>query len=221
MEKNNLEGPVPAEIQNLENLSVVVLAENDLSGVIPEAVCESGNLNVLTADCHKVECECCTECGPTEFPTSAPTTDTEEPSPLPTPEPTEEPTDRPTEAPTPCRDAFVEFDTEECTDTESGISVRFRNCEPENGDWVGIFDKDADPRALPSPILWAWTCGTQSCRGSPISNTVFLDENNQDIDGGFWPLDKGDYHAYLIRNSGAPFTAFAESDKLKLKDNDC
>lgn len=61
---NNLSGTVPNSFGNLSSLSNLNLQENEFSGIIPEEVCLlfEETLEVLTADCEKVTCKCCSTC---------------------------------------------------------------------------------------------------------------------------------------------------------------
>lgn len=202
---NNLSGVLPF-FGNLTALSSLNLQHNNLTG--PVELCE---LATLEADCHLMDCPCCTACTETPMPTSAPTT--------PTLPPTITPTRKPTPEPTECFPSLQWVS--DCVLTGEPFEVRFSNCQPEFGDWIGIFDKDADPTNLPDPYLWVWSCGSQNCRGSPREGVVRFDESSVDDSAGTWPLWKWDYHAYMIRNAGNPLVAFLSTDKMKIKDDRC
>ena len=61
---NKLIGTVPVGFGQLATLSDLNLQGNDFSGAMPESVCElrEDNLEVLTADCEKLTCDCCSAC---------------------------------------------------------------------------------------------------------------------------------------------------------------
>jgi len=61
---NKLDGTVPASLGSMSTLSDLVLQGNELSGSIPDSICllREDNLKVLTADCTKLTCDCCSTC---------------------------------------------------------------------------------------------------------------------------------------------------------------
>jgi hypothetical protein len=67
---NELRGPIPSQIGTLVNLEFLFLHFNDLTGPMPEEICNLRrvSLRALVADCGprgKVQCqqpECCTLC---------------------------------------------------------------------------------------------------------------------------------------------------------------
>lgn len=61
---NKLVGTVPFSLGQLSTLSNFSLQGNGFSGSIPESVCllREENLEVLTADCEKMSCDCCSSC---------------------------------------------------------------------------------------------------------------------------------------------------------------
>lgn len=61
---NNLVGTISGAFGSLYTLSELKLEGNEFSGTIPNSVCmlREGNLDVLTADCEKLTCECCSKC---------------------------------------------------------------------------------------------------------------------------------------------------------------
>lgn len=234
LNKNQLTGNVPREFGNLASLQSLDVGRNNLTGEVPWQICELGTLTIFEADCQMVACSCCSSCSATPSPTAAPFTPsptqlatnapTEGVTTSPTISPTRLPTLTPTTAaPTTCF-GFIEW-VPDCIDVGEELEVRFQNCDPQFGDWIGIFLKDADPTNLPAPFLWVWACGSQSCRGSPQTNTVTLGEDDVDSQvaqsGNGWPLEKGDYHAYLIRNAGPPYVAELQSEKMKIRENTC
>ena len=111
--------------------------------------------------------------------------------------------------------------TKDCFATEKNaesITLTFSNCDPRGDDWIGLYRDGVNPNALPEPLLWAWTCGDQSCAGATRQGSVTLNhktlgENVQ------WPLVKENYKVFLIRRS-AP-GVIAESQTFKLKKNKC
>lgn len=203
---NDLSGEIPY-LGNLTVLTSVNLQHNSLTGEVDE-LCVLG-LTTLEVDCQFVNCTCCTACTeiatrqPTRMPTFAPTMVTLSP----------------TATPTACL-SKLEW-AADCISTGDAFEVHFVNCQPEFGDWIGIFDKDADPLSLPEPYLWAWSCGSQSCRGTPVDGTVRFDETTVESTVGMWPLENGDYQAYMIHNTGSPYVGFLGSVKMKMKGNAC
>ncbi len=218
LSKNDLTGTIPNELSNLASMKSLEVGYNNLSGQVPSEICSLANLNSLEADCYVVQCDCCTICAatprPTKMPTAPPTTVT-----LSTSMPTIAVTPSPTVMPTTCN-PFINW-VPDCIEIGDPLEVSYQNCDPQFGDWIGIYDKDADPSNLEAPYLWVWACGTQDCRDAPQANTVFLDENAVDNTSGVWPLPRGDYLAYLIRNSGGPYAALLLSDTMKLRDGPC
>lgn len=242
LSENSLSGSIPSELGNLARMTTLEVGYNSFSGQMPSEVCNAGSLRNLEADCYAVRCDCCTECTPmpeateavtavpnatiapttvaTTVATVAPTTAVTVVATVEaTMAATEMPTRQPTLAPTTCS-PFVVWNAS-CIRSGEPLPVLYQNCDPQNGDWVGIYDKDADPLNLGAPYLWVWTCGTQNCRGAPQTNTVILDENALDTQAGVWPLPNGDYVAYLIRNSGGPYEALLQSDKMRIRDDQC
>jgi Leucine-rich repeat (LRR) protein len=64
VDNNNFIGTVPNSFGRMTSLNEFVLQGNDFTGSIPESVCalREENLEVLTTDCEKVKCECCSNC---------------------------------------------------------------------------------------------------------------------------------------------------------------
>jgi len=66
LDSNQLTGTIPAELGALSSLETLWLEFNNLSGSMPQDVCNlrttnGGLFSSLVVDC-KVECSCCTEC---------------------------------------------------------------------------------------------------------------------------------------------------------------
>lgn len=235
LSENSLSGSIPSQLGNLARMTTLEVGYNSLTGTVPSAICQAGSLRTLEADCYAVSCDCCTDCTPipetttavpnatmaptTVATTAATTAVTGEATVAGTVAATVPSTAAPTASPTVCT-AFLMWNTT-CLRAGEPIPISYQNCDPQNGDWVGIYDKTADPMNLATPYLWVWTCGSQNCRGAPQTNTVFLDENAVDKNNGVWPLANDDYVAYLIRNSGSPYQAFLQSDKMKIGDQPC
>ena len=98
------------------------------------------------------------------------------------------------------------------------ITVSFQNSMPEKDDWVGIYEYDVDTEYLGEPLLWLWTCGSQSCSTAVMSGSVVFGEAHPDEAGTTrWPLQKGNYIAVLSRNTGVPYPAIAVSDPFEVK----
>lgn len=217
---NDLSGDVPY-LGNLTALNSVNLQGNNLTGEV-EQMCFL-NLGTLEADCHLVDCSCCTACsdpnsdvdsGTTLAPTLAPTVLTPPPTPLPTGMPTVKPTPLATECV-----SRLEW-VSDCIFSGDTFEIRFTSCEPATGDWIGIFDKDVDVSNLPEPNLWVWSCGSQNCGDSPREGVVRFDSATVESKDS-WPLADGDYIAYMVRSSGGPSVAFLATDKRKIKRDKC
>jgi len=58
---NSFGGTVPDSFGELTNLNVLELHANEFTGSISESICALP-LEVLTADCSEITCDCCTEC---------------------------------------------------------------------------------------------------------------------------------------------------------------
>jgi hypothetical protein len=217
--ENQLTGPVPNELGQLNQLESLELGFNLLTGEMPNRVCNFRNLESLSADCVLVECDCCTSCGnpsatvPTSMPTIAPTR-----QPVLTPEPTPEPSPEPTQC-----ESILEVE-DDCLVQGEEIRVGFVNCGARDDDWIGIYPSWVDPDNLGlSPVLWLWTCGSQGCRGVVEKGSVVLTEEHVgEGSNGQWPLDRDDYRAFLIRrNPGGPYGARARSEEFEVKRNNC
>lgn len=242
LSKNSLYGSIPSELGNLARMTTLEVGYNMFSGQVPWELCNAGSLRTLEADCDAVRCDCCTDCtsprdetqaatalpnatmAPTTVATTVATTAataavTTVATVAGTVAATVAPTVKPTMAPTVCT-PFLVWNTT-CISVGEPIPVTYQNCDPQNGDWIGIYDKNADPMNLGAPYLWVWACGSQNCRGAPQTNTVLLDENALDNQAGVWPLSKGDYLVFLIRNSGSPYEALLSSEKMKIEDQPC
>jgi hypothetical protein len=237
--ENRLTGRIPQELGDVDGLQSLSVSDNQFSGNVPWQICELGNLDTFVADCFRNACDCCTECvttvGPTDQPTPAPTnspTITPEPTSAPTTQaPTRKPTTKPTAAtqsptkrpspsPTVCVPE-IEY-VSDCIDIGQKIEVRFTNCDPRRNDWIGLYNKDADVTNLGSALHWSWLCGDQNCNKSAKSGTVVFDANSIGPPNGVWPLERNDYYVYMIRrNSGGPYAAYAETSKMKIREDNC
>lgn len=102
--------------------------------------------------------------------------------------------------------------------TDNVIVVNFQNCDPQDGDWLGVFpDGTTFGFGTPTELVgeeylnWAYTCGTNDCSDSPLSNAVgFPTEYNNGFDV---PL----LRVYLLRDSadGPPFTIVGKSEPFE------
>jgi hypothetical protein len=91
-----------------------------------------------------------------------------------------------------------------CYPPQTFIDIRFDNCDPSGDDWIGIYaqDPNVDLTNLGDPLTWLWTCGSQSCRGQVLVNTLPFEGN----------LDVGTYIAHMShRNRGGPYASYAAS----------
>lgn len=88
------------------------------------------------------------------------------------------------------------------------IIVEFELCDPREEDWVGLWLDGSDPKYLGDDYrTWAWTCGTQRCDWSPVSNRFGFRARN---------LGLARYRVFLVRDdpNGAPYQAQAMSDSF-------
>jgi hypothetical protein len=60
---NSFGGTIPSTLARWTNITVMDLRDNDLTGTVPEGICiVTAESNVLSVDCSKVACTCCTNC---------------------------------------------------------------------------------------------------------------------------------------------------------------
>jgi hypothetical protein len=159
---------------------------------------------------------------PTESPTKleAPWYD-ENATPSPTPNPTNAPTARPTE-PLACVNTIST--TQDCLDDENVLVVEFQNCNPQDGDWVGLYpdgsefteDRSGTEFLSSEWISWAWTCGDIVCENSPPSNSFSF---FVDLDDPVYNLFN--LRAYLVRanRSGPPFEVISKTVSFAVTDS--
>ena len=160
LNENMLTGEVPEQLGDIESLESLKLGGNSLTGDLPESICSLDDLETLSVDCKEVECSCCTECvqDATPTPTAAPST------PIPTATPTTSaPTERstpspttpsPTASPTVCVNSIET--TTDCFNQGEEIVVNFRNCNPRDDDWIGVYPDWANSENLGTALLWSW-----------------------------------------------------------------
>jgi hypothetical protein len=76
------------------------------------------------------------------------------------------------------------------------IVVQWRNTPGERWDWVGVYDRGADPNVA-SYWLWGYTSAT-------VAGHCTLDRTPPYFGYGpqTWPLGPGDYSVYLLRDDG-------------------
>ena len=174
-----------------------------MTGDFPRNICRIRTLETVSVDCDAQGCQCCTECA-----------DELEEEPSLAPVATVAPTAAivQTEAPTACVDAIESVSG--CYGPDDPINLIFSNCEPENDDWVGIYDAREDFDSLPNPPVWSWACGTRNCREAVGSDAFALDEVH--ASNGAWPLDEGNYVIVMARNSAQPYTAYAVSAQFSI-----
>jgi hypothetical protein len=167
-----------------------------LTGDFPTNICQIQTLEVISVDCDAEGCECCTECA--DEIDQDPTTDS--------PTAAAVQTDTPTE----CVDLIASLTA--CYGPDDPFNVVFSNCNPENDDWIGIYEAGQNFESLPNPPVWSWACGTRNCREAVSSGQLALSEVH--AANGAWPLDQGSYVMILARNSAQPYTAFAVSEEF-------
>lgn len=209
---NRFSGNIPSSIANL-NLTSLDLAENILQGLVPSSICQkSSQISLMTVDCDKVTCFCCTQCGAsqTRAPVWAPFT------PPPSPPPTRSPTMFPTSYY--CKTAIQA--TKSCYKVGEPIEISFSNCNPRFGDWIGLYDAENPVSLLLNPLLWHRSCGSQSCSASPIRGSFTLGDSA--IGDGYWPLSRGNYKVYLIRNGSTyPYQPVVGSEQIRVAQSLC
>ena len=112
----------------------------------------------------------------------------------------------PSDSPT-CRDIIAV--NEECVlGWRDDINVDFGNCDPKDDDWIGIWSDDENPDDLSENYVdWVWSCGTQSCIGSPNANRVVFEKNR---------LPLGNFRAFLVHEpkSEAPYSSHVMSQSF-------
>eukprot|EP00934_Nitzschia_sp_Nitz4_P007989 Nitzschia sp. Nitz4//scaffold101_size76361//26113//28491//NITZ4_005599-RA/size76361-snap-gene-0.32-mRNA-1//-1//CDS//3329532149//7979//frame0 len=210
LEHNDLSGKIPESLGNLE-LDTFQIQGNRLHGSVPDGICESSILDTIEVECSMVSCSCCSECRgiPVTHVTAAPTF-------APTIAPTMRDTTPTTHAPTECQ-TEVSFD-EPCTFPNQTLSVSFRRCETDTRAWIAIYESP-NPDQINYPLLWVWTCGTQTCSGAPSDGTVTLD--SEYVHGASWPLPEGNYYVTMNTASLPYQVVTASSDSLEVSSSGC
>lgn len=108
-----------------------------------------------------------------------------------------------------------EVTSSSCIESGSDLEVSFINTKPKAGDWIGIVPVTGNQ--LTSGVVgeplsrnWAWTCGSQTCDGSPSTGTVKLSAPTVTAD------DK--WLAVLARNGdSAPYRVKSVSSVILVK----
>jgi hypothetical protein len=193
LQDNRLSGTIPSTLANLSDLEELKLENNRLTGNAPLGVCDK-NLDVYTTDCEadEVLCSCCTNCennmSPQQQPVSAPVSQ-----------------------PGNCNNKIQVFQS--CFERGEDIKLDFINCTPQGNDWIGLYDTSANPKSLPDPHLWKWSCGNQNCWGETASSTLYLDKQATGLSN--WPLQPGTYKIYLVRGgSRGAHTSISGTSKI-------
>jgi hypothetical protein len=194
---NLLSGAIPDEITVLNNLESLTIGNNDLTGALPKNVCRIKNLGVISVDCQAQGCDCCTECAD-ELATEPPSEGTA------------------TTAPTECADSVTSLF--QCYQPGDDVVLNLSNCNPENDDWVGIYDASANFELLANPPVWSWACGSRDCREAVTTQEMALNEAHASTNA--WPLIEGTYVLVMARNSAQPYTAYAVSPEFTIQ-NSC
>lgn len=95
---------------------------------------------------------------------------------------------------------------DECHVVSNAISITFENNNADVGDWIGIFWDDIvqyTDEIGDEPLMWVWTCGSQTCNSIVERDTVVFG-GNQRVDYLFqWPLMPGRFVAVLARGMHA------------------
>jgi len=102
-----------------------------------------------------------------------------------------------------------------CHQVNDNILINFESMSPMVGDWIGIFWDDAiEAMNLENPLMWMWTCGSQSCEDIIKRDTIIFG-TGQEVDNFLtWPLITGNYIAALGRNT--PKDILAVSDPFSI-----
>ena len=88
-----------------------------------------------------------------------------------------------------------------------------------------MYESDADEDNLGEAggngKLWVYACGSQYCINQTVySGQLAFDNEYQDERGrGFWPLEKGQYQAHMIRDEW-PYVRYAESNIFEVRCTD-
>lgn len=102
-----------------------------------------------------------------------------------------------------------------CFATNSGedILVFFRSCNPQAGDWVGVYEASEEPTDLLgiATVDWLFTCGDQECQDPVLQEVVpFQQENGEYVPGV-------SYQVHLLRDGDGPvFSAYASSPVFRV-----
>eukprot|EP00548_Thalassiothrix_antarctica_P000611 CAMPEP_0194139834 /NCGR_PEP_ID=MMETSP0152-20130528/9434_1 /TAXON_ID=1049557 /ORGANISM="Thalassiothrix antarctica, Strain L6-D1" /LENGTH=849 /DNA_ID=CAMNT_0038837811 /DNA_START=107 /DNA_END=2657 /DNA_ORIENTATION=+ len=88
-----------------------------------------------------------------------------------------------------------------CHKVNDNILINFESASPRVGDWIGIFWDDAiETENIDNPLMWMWTCGSQSCNETINRDTVVFGTGQEESHLLTWPLTTGNYIAVLGRN---------------------
>ena len=94
--------------------------------------------------------------------------------------------------------------------------------QPQPQDFIGIFPTNTDPTSH-SPMVFLFLCQQQTpCGFTPsVQGQVVFSDTTVGSEGQrppfTWPLDAGDYQAFLLRGTQAPFTQLAQSQVLTVQ----
>ena len=104
-------------------------------------------------------------------------------------------------------------------DVGDKITATFSNSVALHDDWVGIYAASGfDPDHVGEPLLWLWTCGTQSCSDSVMMGSVMFFDHPRSTGTTHWPLPVGSYVAVLLQNGHVPYVVDAVSDPFHVTD---
>lgn len=241
LENNFLTGEVP--VLNSDALELVQVGLNDLTGSIPDEICNQPSLVHITVDCEELVCTCCTDCP--EFtittPVEVPPGDGNDDGQVIQGDDDFAPIDddgngngdddgnffgnlaggAATDAPTECASLTV---GEACyvADNRMVIDISYFNCDPREFDMIAMYP-DLPDISITFRNAWFWVMGCgitddKTCSGVFQDGRVFL-ENQPSEELGFspWPFESGAYRLHLIRLVGnGDVESLAQSDSFRI-----
>jgi len=111
---------------------------------------------------------------------------------------------------------FTIFVHKGCHEVNTDISISYENNDPSIGDWVGIYwDTTGYSNDMGEPVMWVWTCGSQTCNSLNGNATVVFGEGQTGDHLFRWPLIAGNYIAVLARDA-QPMQVLAMSEPFSV-----
>jgi len=101
---------------------------------------------------------------------------------------------------------------------EEEVVVSFKYSDPQDQDWVGIYNNDTADPANEEPLLWLYTCNGQACNGSEDEGALTFGHGlpSAESEAGSFPLPKGHYVAVLARNPQKPYNILAAAPAFEV-----